>query len=161
MMIEELIEMPITCKFMAEAYDYLRSKLPIEGHYILSKGLTGCGGTTMFIRDNIDVIILSPRRKMIENKIAQEIEEGRTDLYYVNKENVEKTADIMKVIRDLKEYCGSRISNNQPIKLICCYDSLRTIVDAIGDSAKGIRIVVDEWQLILTDAGFKAETEAD
>ena len=74
------INMPDTCKFMGQAKDYLKENLPFTGHYILSKGLTGCGGTTMFIEDPEDVIILSPRRKMIENKCQQ-----HKDLFYLKK----------------------------------------------------------------------------
>ena len=174
------IKMPTDCNYMGElaAATLLKQVLPTEGHYILSKELTGCGGTTMFIGDDEDVIILSPRRKMIENKCDQK-HQFKYGLYPVEKYHKDTSKDkdgnitvtvsdkkftpedVVKCINGIKTESNDCKANNAARKFICCYDSLRTIVDALGDEARKIRVVVDEYQLFLSDAGFKSRTLED
>lgn len=114
-----------------------RFKLP---NGILNKELTGCGGTTLALEDENKTIICSPRRKLIENKAAQYpnsllVVEGITE-------------------KQVKEYVAAT-----PIpKILTTYDSFRKIKKAVG-CFEGWKVVVDEFQCLLNDSAFKADTE--
>lgn len=107
---------------------------------ILNKELTGCGGTTLALEDENKTVICSPRRKLIENKAAQ----------YPNS---------LLVIEGVSEKQISDYIQTKPVpKILTTYDSFRKIKRVIG-SFEGWKIVVDEFQALLNDSAFKADTE--
>lgn len=107
---------------------------------ILNKELTGCGGTTLALEDENKTIICSPRIRLLENKKAQYpsallVKGG------INKRDVAKYLEEVKIP-----------------KVLTTYDSLWKVIECIEDM-KEWRVVVDEFQCILNDASFKADTE--
>lgn len=54
-----------------------------EGPYILNKTLTGCGFTEHCLMNDKDIILISPRRFLLENKEEQH----RGDVYYFRNDN--------------------------------------------------------------------------
>lgn len=107
---------------------------------ILNKELTGCGGTTLALEDENKTVICSPRTKLLENKVAQ---------YPRSLLVVQGVSD-----RQIKDY----IESVQVPKILTTYDSFRKVKKAI-DSFEGWKIVVDEFQCLLNDSAFKADTE--
>ena len=107
---------------------------------ILNKMVTGCGATTLAIEDNYKTIVCSPRVKLLDNKSVQ-----HTNTLLV-KGGVNKTT------------IGKYIEETPIPKILVTYDSLYKVIDCIDDYS-GWRVVVDEFQCILNDASFKADTE--
>lgn len=107
---------------------------------ILNKELTGCGGTTLALEDENKTVICSPRTKLLENKVAQ---------YPRSLLVVQGVSD-----RQIKDY----IESVQVPKILTTYDSFRKVKKAI-DSFEGWKVVVDEFQCLLNDSAFKADTE--
>lgn len=67
------IKMPDGCRYMSE-YRELMDYLPVKGWYVLNKTLCGCGGTTVFLESDKDVILVSPRTNMLASKHKQYLE---------------------------------------------------------------------------------------
>ena len=128
-------------KYLSDLKDENNNKIFFElPNGILDKQLTGCGGTTLALNDVHPYIICSPRIKLIENKYQQT---PNTFLF---------TGDTLE--SQLKEY----IKNNSLPKILTTYDSLGKVLRNIKDVSK-YRILVDEFQCILSDSSFKYITE--
>ena len=134
-----IITIPYGCKYLNQYIleDGTKFELP-DG--ILNKGLTGCGGTTLALENKEKTVICSPRRKLIENKHQQ----------YPN-----TLAVISGVFsKDINKYLAS---TDIP-KILVTYDSFYKLIDCIED-IDNWRIVIDEFQCLLTDSTFKSDTE--
>lgn len=107
---------------------------------IVNKGITGCGATTLAIEDAHKTIICSPRINLIKNKSRQH--KGTLAVY----------GDVRNV--EIEDYLRS---SPKP-KLLATYDSIPRLSNIIKDKSDW-RVVVDEYQYILIDSGFKSETE--
>ena len=107
---------------------------------IVNKGITGCGATTLAIEDGHKTIILSPRINLVKNKHKQH--EGTFAVY----------GDVSGM--SIKDY----LDNNSKPKILATYDSIERLGKIIKDKSDW-RVVVDEYQYILIDSGFKSETE--
>ena len=75
--------------------------------HILNKVLTGCGFTEYCICNPMNVILLSPRKMLLENKEAQHPGE----VFYARNE-IENTVDFEKDIKLSKKYKSSSLLNN-------------------------------------------------
>ena len=157
--------------------------------HILNKTLTGCGFTEYCIRNNLNMVILSPRRLLLENKQKQHLADPW--VYYAKNE-VEKlveyerdisiskktgfveiieTSDKIKekqeklmIFRDgIKNHITNCMSNNAPCKILVTYDSFRHVKDILKSFGvlDQFYIVIDEFQSILIDARFKSGTEIE
>lgn len=107
---------------------------------IVNKGITGCGATTLAIEDAHKTIICSPRINLIKNKSRQH--KGTLAVY----------GDVRNV--EIEDY----LRNSPKPKLLATYDSIPRLSNIIKDKSDW-RVVVDEYQYILIDSGFKSETE--
>lgn len=133
-MIKEEIVVPKGISYVNEIEDF---QLP---NGILNKGITNCGATTLALEDKHKTIICSPRNNLIVNKHEQY---GKTMLVIGGC----KDSDIRKYIE----------SKDVP-KILVSYDSFPKVVECIDDKTEW-RIVVDEFQYLLSDSSFKSETE--
>ena len=107
---------------------------------IVNKGITGCGATTLAIEDEHKTIICSPRINLIKNKCQQH--KGTLAVY----------GDVRN--GEIEDYL-----RNSPLpKILATYDSVPRLNALIKDKLDW-RVVVDEYQYILIDSGFKSETE--
>ena len=134
-----VIKVPSSTKYLSDFRNEAGQKFRLPNG-ILNKELTGCGGTTLALEDEFKTVICSPRRKLIENKAAQYPEsllviEGVTE-------------------KQVKDY----IDSVAVPKILTTYDSFRKIKKAVG-SFEGWKVVVDEFQCLLNDSAFKADTE--
>lgn len=134
-----VIKVPSGTKYLSDFRNEAgqRFRLP---NGILNKELTGCGGTTLALEDGNKTVICSPRTKLLENKAAQ---------YPKSLLVVQGVSD-----RQIKDY----IESVEVPKILTTYDSFRKVKKAI-DSFEGWKVVVDEFQCLLNDSAFKADTE--
>lgn len=130
---KEQIIIPEGTKYLSEIKGF---ELP---NGIFNKGVTGCGATTVAIVDNNPTIICSPRLALIESKVSQ-----HSNLFWYEY----NTSDIK-----LNEY----INSVDTPKIMVTFDSLWKLVDKLD--VNEFRVVVDEFQRLLSDSSFKSETE--
>lgn len=130
----ETIKVPANVNYLNE---WVGFELP-KG--ILNKGITGCGATTLAIEDAHKTIICSPRINLITNKSQQ------------YKETLAVYGDVRNA--EIESY----LRNNPKPKILATYDSMPRLEKLIK-SKSDWRIVVDEYQYLLIDSGFKSETE--
>jgi len=149
--------------------------------YILNKQIPGCGFTEWCIGNNMNVVLCSPRRILLENKEDQH----KGEVFYVRNEReivLDLDKDLTKVSKpndnpaddsvqdgELYQQIGEKLSNyiynrsisGKPIKILVTYDSFCIVKNLL--LAKGIlqtfNIVVDEFQSIFTDSRFKSDVE--
>ena len=130
----ETIKVPADVNFLNEWAGF---ELP---RGIVNKGITGCGATTLAIEDEHKSIICSPRINLIKNKCQQH--KGTLAVY----------GDVRN--GDIEDY----LRNSPKPKLLATYDSVPRLNGLIKDKPNW-RVVVDEYQYLLIDSGFKSETE--
>ena len=114
----------------------------IPANCILSKGVTGCGASTLAIEQAGHTIIAMPFVGLIDNKTAQHQEllgiYGRGD----------KTAEI-------KDY----IDSHSTIKIATTFDSLQKVCDTLGalgfNPYKDAHLIVDEWHILFNSYDFR------
>lgn len=105
---------------------------------ILNKGVTGCGATSVAIKDEHKTIICSPRINLIKNKVSQH--EG-----------------LLGVFGDVKnDEIVAYLEKAETPKIMVTYDSLPRLAKLIDDKSDW-RVVVDEYQYLLIDSGFRSD----
>lgn len=155
--------------------------------YIIDKQIPGCGFTEYCLTNNDDIVLVSPRKMLLDNKLQQHPD----DIHYAEnklefdlnvdcevksarsmsneeerKEKIKK--EILEAKRKMKEklfnYIDKRwYDENMPSKIIVTYDSFKYVKEFLEDRdiLKNFKIVVDEFQSIFIDSRFKASTEYD
>ena len=109
---------------------------------ILNKGVTGCGATSVAIEDKYKTIICSPRINLIKNKCSQH--EGLLAVY----------GDVSN--KEISEY----LEKIDKPKIMVTYDSFPRLSELIENEDEW-RIVIDEYQYLLIDSGFRSEKTID
>lgn len=107
---------------------------------ILNKGATACGATTLAIKDKNKTIICSPRNELLKNKNEQHPE----TLLVIERCDVKTISDYIK--------------NHELPKILVSYDSFPKVARCIEDKSEW-RVVVDEFQYMLSDSGMKSPVE--
>ena len=130
----ETIKVPANVNFLNEWTGF---ELP---RGIVNKGITGCGATTFAIEDEHKTIICSPRINLIKNKCQQ------------HKETLAVYGDVKN--GEIEDY----LRNSPKPKILATFDSIPRLSSLIKDKSDW-RVVVDEYQYLLIDSGFKSETE--
>ena len=133
------ISIPSGFKYLSEVKDEAGNKFQLPNG-ILNKEITGCGGTTLALEDENRTIICSPRIKLLENK-AEQYKNSLLVIQGVNKEQI-------------KQYLEAETVP----KILTTYDSFSKVKKVVGDLSEW-KIVVDEFQCLLNDSSFKADTE--
>ena len=105
---------------------------------ILNKGVTGCGATSVAIDDEHKTIICSPRINLIKNKVGQH--KGLFGVY-----GDVKNDEIM-----------AYLEKTETPKIMVTYDSMPRLAKLIDDKSDW-RVVVDEYQYLLIDSGFRSD----
>lgn len=146
-------------------WENLDKLLPITGKFIVNKLLTGCGFTYKFLVDDNPVILLSPRLELIHSK------EHLQNVFYFKNSN--KAERIAKIKQSLYNYLMQSSVNPyallekelilKPVipKIMVTYDSVGFLLDYLKElnMLQGFTVIVDEFQCLLTDSAFKANTE--
>ena len=107
---------------------------------MLNKVVTGCGGTTVALKNNVPYIILVPYRAMIINKMEW------------GKQNNKKLQPVMGGISD------DEINNFTGNKYICTYDSIERIYNLFGSNkTKKFKVLVDESHILVTAGAYRGD----
>ena len=105
---------------------------------ILNKGVTGCGATSVAIEDEHKTIICSPRINLIKNKVGQH-------------------KGLLGVYGDVKnDVIMAYLETTETPKIMVTYDSMPRLAKLIDDKSDW-RVVVDEYQYLLIDSGFRSD----
>lgn len=134
-----------------------------KGHCIVDKGITGCGYTEMCLRNNLNVILCSPRKMLLENKREQHIKLGNRNILYLDNKFIEDKEEDTRTI--LMERARAHIAKcrdlNKPVKFMITYDSSKYLIDLLISEGllNDFYVVADEFQSIFLDSYFKAEIE--
>jgi len=149
--------------------------------HILNKVLTGCGFTEYCICNPQNVILLSPRKMLLENKESQHPEvfyarnetenliDFERDISTTKKSllkpevNIDRTAQILDYHNKIKSYVFDCMSNKKPCKILVTYDSFRHVKEVLKELGilERFYTVVDEFQSFLVDSRFKTNTEME
>lgn len=105
---------------------------------IFNKGVTGCGATTVALEDEHKTIICCPRINLILNKCMQ------------NDDVLGVYGDVGNI--EIVDY----LRKTERPKIMVTYDSFPRLAGIIGDK-KDWRVVVDEYQYLLIDSGFRSD----
>ena len=107
--------------------------------YLIDKGKTGCGGTSIALENEIDTIICVPYIELIINKLNKykDSDINILGVYGDVKDN------------DIKHYLKYNIGVK---KIICTYDSLKRITDIVGYD---YFLLVDELHKLFKDYSFR------
>ena len=154
---------------------------------IIDKQITGCGFTEFCLCNDQNVILVSPRKILLENKEEQH----KGDVFYattglekqvdfekdltnnnrrltkkdLEQETEEEKLKIKDAIRELKSevlrYFISCRAGKRTCKILVTYDSFRHVKEALGAAIINFYIVVDEFQSIFCDSKFKSSTEIE
>lgn len=154
---KEIQKVPFGIKYISEWADYV---MP-EGHCIVDKGITGCGYTEMCLTNNLDVILCSPRKLLLENK-AEQHKDDKNILYLVNDLNEKSDIkDISKFYDRIENHIYNCRKLNKPVKFMITYDSVRHLINYLSNNGviKNYYLIADEFQSIFLDSYFKADVE--
>ena len=177
------IIVPKGIRYISDWKDYNLSDFNFP--HILDKKIPGCGYTEYCITSNLNVILCSPRKILLENKEMQH----PSDVYYFRNEldfDLGTDKDISKITKassleskpeevdkerlksllqelktSLNNYITRCIFNNIPAKILVTYDSFRIVRDVLEERKifDSFYVVIDEMQSVFTDSTFKSDTE--
>jgi len=187
------IIVPKDVRFIGRDWIYGNNRYDLKDYsfpHIVNKVLTGCGYTEYCLTNDQDLILVSPRKFLLENKLSQHLidlnihyAENRTEtiinyerevgeddkkalnaLSKIDSEIIQKRK--RESIEDLKtkvteHVLKCRITYHKPVKILVTYDSFRHVKEALGRSIENYQVVIDEFQSIFIDARFKSEAELE
>lgn len=139
---KHIINVPNGMKYLTEKNEFESMKSFELPNGILNKVATGCGATTLALKDEHKTIICSPRNRLLENKHEQ-----HPDSFLVVKGVNEA---------DFIEY----MSHTSRPKILSSFEGLKKLKRWIVDKSDW-RVVLDEFQFLLLDAGFKPDVECE
>ena len=176
------IRVPDYVKFISDWKEFIYPK----GHVIFDKTICGCGFTEYCLKNQYPTILCSPRKVLLENKLKQHLKDGDRNIYYFKNEKEESVlfdnevgidkGDVQKMdivseevdkeikaeyIKKLKELLRNwlEIGCEGVPKILVTYDSLKHVMNALGNDLCNYKVVVDEFQSIFTDSSFKSDVE--
>lgn len=135
-----------------EGTKYVRQFMQTLPIGILNKKNTGCGATSLMIENEENVIICCPTKQLVRNKEEQ----------YPNQRCRYKVLGVLEGISEdnINDYIEEH-QEQQPIKILVTYNSLVRVMDALGEAIHGYKIIVDEFQEILSGAIYRDKTMID
>lgn len=186
-MIKTEIVVPKGIRYLSDWEDFSLPEYPS----ILDKQLPGCGFTEWCIRNNMNIILVSPRKILLENKHEQHPNEtylvvndyecdagvdkdltkdkeivintpfGDTKVNMSQKDLARLNSNNIKI--GVQEYVYKCIITNIPSKILVTYDSFGHIKDALiqKNLFDKFFVIIDEFQSIFTDSTFKSSTELE
>lgn len=130
-------------RYLSNVTRYQINDKEINGEFELPNGIfnkvvPNCGGTTVALNSRYKYVIASPRKELLFNKHRQNPD---TTFLVVGGVSIDA----------IKDY----ISKADKPKILVTYDSIYKVVRAIGNDLPNWRLLVDEFQALLTDAIFR------
>lgn len=110
----------------------------------VNKQITGCGGTTLVLRNTVNYVVLVPYINLLKSKVADN--QDIVDLIGVYGET------------DSEEITAYLEGGAEPKKIVCTYDSLPKLLRTKGFNPKAFKLLVDEAHTLVNLGSFKAAT---
>ena len=155
---KQQIVMSEGCRYMSE-YSELMDYLPVKGWYVLNKTLCGCGGTTVFLESDRDIILVSPRINMLKSKHKQ-----YPNTHLFGELRSARFEDRMERLRDYIAF-GNNPSflKHEPRKIMVTIDSYKHVASVLSYMGRMDKYltVVDECQCLMGDASLKGNVELE
>ena len=150
--------MPKGCRYMSEDQTLL-PYLQQFNKFILNKTVTGCGGTSLFLTSNINVVIISPRLQALKDKHKQHPDTFLFHSPYTN--NGKRAEDIKQLMSGLNSYINNPFNVYNKAKILVTLDSCDKVIDVLKNNfaVDSFLFVVDEFQCLMGDATFKGTTD--
>ncbi|WP_233378375.1 hypothetical protein [Maribellus sp. CM-23] len=134
---KEIIQAPKTAAYLAD----FMTELPVN--CLFDKGRTGCGGTTIAIKNKLDTIIAMPYVNVIKNK-----EEQHDNLLGIYQGVTED---------EIIDY----LHTQQIKKIAVTYDKLEYLIELLEEQGfnpyKDFHLLVDEWHILFNSYAFRNE----
>ena len=156
---KQVITVPNYIRYISQWKEYI---LP-QGHCIVDKGVTGCGYTEYCLTNNLNVVLCSPRKLLLENKSEQHLQD-KNILYVKNDiKDFQGSKTFEERVKDHIIYCNPPFGKQLPCKLLVTYDSAFRISKVLKEMGllDQFYFVIDEFQAIFLDSYFKSEVEID
>lgn len=155
---EKYYDMPQGCRYMSEDQTLL-PYLQQFNKFILNKTVTGCGGTSLFLTSNINVVIISPRLQALKDKHKQHPDTFLFHSPYTN--NGKRAEDIKQLMSGLNSYINNPFNVYNKAKILVTLDSCDKVIDVLKNNfaVDSFLFVVDEFQCLMGDATFKGTTD--
>lgn len=157
MLKKSILTVPYGINYISEWIDY---KIPFS-HCIVDKGVTGCGYTEMCLTNSLNIVLCSPRRLLLENKMEQHTKDK--NILYLKNEIKDWAIDKPKFDQKIKDHIEKCRHLNKPVKFMIVYDSVKYLIDLLSNGSKflleNFYFIADEFQSIFLDSYFKAEVE--
>ena len=112
----------------------------LPDNVMLNKVITGCGGTTVALKNDVPYVILVPYRAMIINKME-----------WAEQNSIE-LQPVMGGVRDvdIQTFGGN--------KYMCTYDSIERLFQLMGSvKAKEYKILIDESHNLVMSGGYRGK----
>ena len=147
----------------------VESQFPV-GSFILDKKLTGCGATTMFLRDSIYTILVCPRILLMDCKANDPEFKG---LVHEFRKADDRTSSVFDLQNQMMDYIRqielkqinpfTQETNYKAPKILVSYDSFKHVAQRLAQEGilERFRIVVDEFQTLMTDAAYRGPVEME
>ena len=149
------LKVPVGTQFISEWKEY---EIPRGEHFIVDKGVTGCGYTEYCLTNKDNIVLCSPRKLLLENKRDQHLR----DINIIYLENdIENHSDVQDFEIKIVEHIQKCLFNHLPVKIMVTYDSLHYISEYLcrNNTVGNYIFVIDEFQSIFLDSFFKSEVE--
>ena len=151
------INVPYGIRYVSEWGEYIFPK----GHVIVDKGVTGYGYTEYCLTNNLNIVLCSPRKMLLESKSRKH--SGDPNIKYIENTIIDYSSSksFEDKVKDHVDNCFNVFG--QPCKILVTYDSCYRVVKALKDLGilDQFYFVADEFQSIFLDSYFKSEVELD
>lgn len=150
------INVPIEVGFLSQWQNF-DAQLP-QGKVILNKDICGCGCTEYYLRNDMPVILVSPRKELLNCKMNSDRERPP---FYFDRSNARRIKAEVS-IKMLKDYvCNPFAPTDFVPKILVTYDSLKLVIDTLINMGvmDKFSIIVDEFTCIFTDVMLKGFLE--
>ena len=117
---------------------------------IFNKVVTGCGGTTVVLRNSEDYVIAVPTTDLIINKTGR-TNSGSSTLTFDNRE--QSIFGLFGKFDEARKDLVSYLSSSGTKKIMCTYDKLPRLIEYLNP--KDYRLLVDEYHSLLKAYSYR------
>lgn len=117
---------------------------------IFNKVVTGCGGTTVVLRNSEDFVIAVPTTELIINKTGR-TDAGSSMLTFDGKE--QSIFGLFGKFDDARKELVSYLSSSRTKKIMCTYDKLPKLIEYLNPTS--YRLLVDEYHSLLKAYSYR------
>lgn len=119
---------------------------------IFNKVVTGCGGTTIALFNNINYVICVPTKELIVNKLGI-LSAGCSSITNFDNRKIEAFGLMGTLTNEDKRNLKNYIESEGLKKIICTYDKLPFLTSMLNP--KGYQLLIDEYHNILKAYSYR------